>query len=186
MSARLNRIATHVIDANRSRVIPGLNDSHIHLIRGGLNYNLELRWDGVPSLADALRNAEGASREHAAAAVGPRRRRLERVSVCRTAHADAGRDQRSGTRHAGVRPAPLRSRLAQRRGAARGWLHEGHARSARRRDRARPARQSNRTADRQAEREHPVLDARERARSSGPRTRRTRRGISCANSTASA
>jgi predicted amidohydrolase YtcJ len=35
--------------------IPGLNDSHIHPIRGGLNYNLELRWDGVPSLADALR-----------------------------------------------------------------------------------------------------------------------------------
>ena len=36
-------------------VIPGLNDSHLHLIRGGLNYNMELRWDGVPSLADALR-----------------------------------------------------------------------------------------------------------------------------------
>ncbi len=34
---------------------PGLNDSHLHLIRGGLNYNLELRWEGVPSLADALR-----------------------------------------------------------------------------------------------------------------------------------
>ena len=27
----------------------------MHPIRGGLNYNLELRWDGVPSLADALR-----------------------------------------------------------------------------------------------------------------------------------
>ena len=36
------------------RVIAGLNDSHIHLIRGGLNFNLELRWDGVKSLADAL------------------------------------------------------------------------------------------------------------------------------------
>ncbi len=36
-------------------VIPGLNDSHLHLIRGGLNFNMELRWDGVPSLADALR-----------------------------------------------------------------------------------------------------------------------------------
>ncbi|MBO9729833.1 MAG: amidohydrolase [Chitinophaga sp.] len=43
------------IDLKQKRVIPGLNDSHIHLIRGGLNYNLELRWDGVPSLADALR-----------------------------------------------------------------------------------------------------------------------------------
>src|SRR5438132_11475263 len=46
---------TTVVDLNRRTVIPGLNDSHTHLIRGGLNYNLELRWDGVPSLADALR-----------------------------------------------------------------------------------------------------------------------------------
>src|SRR5262249_2167108 len=33
----------------------GLIDSHIHVIRGGLSYNLELRWDGVPSLADGMR-----------------------------------------------------------------------------------------------------------------------------------
>ncbi len=46
---------TQVIDVGRRRVIPGLNDSHLHLIRGGLNFNMELRWDGVPSLADALR-----------------------------------------------------------------------------------------------------------------------------------
>ena len=46
---------TQVIDLEQKRVVPGINDSHIHLIRGGLNYNLELRWDGVPSLADALR-----------------------------------------------------------------------------------------------------------------------------------
>src|SRR3990172_11845944 len=46
---------TQVIDAGRRTVIPGLNDSHTHVIRGGLNYNMELRWDGVPSLADALR-----------------------------------------------------------------------------------------------------------------------------------
>jgi predicted amidohydrolase YtcJ len=36
-------------------VIPGLNDSHLHLIRGGLNYNLELRWEGVPSAGRCLR-----------------------------------------------------------------------------------------------------------------------------------
>ncbi len=47
--------ATRVIDLDGHTVIPGLNDSHLHLIRGGLNYNLELRWEGVPSLADALR-----------------------------------------------------------------------------------------------------------------------------------
>src|SRR5262245_26782803 len=56
-AAVLNRRGqqTRVIDLRGRRVVPGLNDSHLHLIRGGLNYNLELRWDGVPSLADALR-----------------------------------------------------------------------------------------------------------------------------------
>jgi predicted amidohydrolase YtcJ len=46
---------TEVIDLRGRTAIPGLNDSHLHLIRGGLNFNLELRWDGVPSLSDALR-----------------------------------------------------------------------------------------------------------------------------------
>lgn len=45
---------TKRIDLRGRRVIPGLNDSHMHPIRGGLNYNMELRWDGVPSLVDAL------------------------------------------------------------------------------------------------------------------------------------
>jgi predicted amidohydrolase YtcJ len=52
---RLRAPATRVIDGRGRTVIPGLNDSHMHPIRGGLNYNMELRWDGVPSLADALR-----------------------------------------------------------------------------------------------------------------------------------
>jgi predicted amidohydrolase YtcJ len=47
--------STKVVNLNRRTVIPGLNDSHMHLIRGGLSYNMELRWDGVPSLADGLR-----------------------------------------------------------------------------------------------------------------------------------
>src|SRR5262245_29293679 len=46
--------ATRVMDLGGRTAIPGLNDSHIHPIRGGLNYNLELRWDGVPSLSDAM------------------------------------------------------------------------------------------------------------------------------------
>jgi predicted amidohydrolase YtcJ len=46
---------TVTIDLNGRSVIPGLNDSHTHVIRGGLSYNMELRWDGVASLADALR-----------------------------------------------------------------------------------------------------------------------------------
>ena len=45
---------TQRIDLAKRRAIPGLNDSHTHLIRGGLNYTMELRWDGVPSLADGL------------------------------------------------------------------------------------------------------------------------------------
>jgi predicted amidohydrolase YtcJ len=39
----------------RRRAIPGLTDTHTHLIRGGMSFNMELRWDGVPSLGDALR-----------------------------------------------------------------------------------------------------------------------------------
>jgi predicted amidohydrolase YtcJ len=46
---------TRVIDLKQHTVIPGLNDSHTHVIRGGLHYNLELRWEGVPSLAEVLR-----------------------------------------------------------------------------------------------------------------------------------
>ncbi len=46
--------STTVIDGQGRRLIPGLNDSHTHLIRGGLNYNMELRWDGIGSLADAF------------------------------------------------------------------------------------------------------------------------------------
>ena len=45
---------TEVVDLGGHTLIPGLNDSHLHVIRGGLHYNLELRWDGVPSLADAM------------------------------------------------------------------------------------------------------------------------------------
>jgi predicted amidohydrolase YtcJ len=46
--------ATKRIDLRGRRVIPGLIDSHMHIIRSGLSYNLELRWDGVRSLSTAL------------------------------------------------------------------------------------------------------------------------------------
>ncbi|MDQ2081683.1 amidohydrolase [Xanthobacteraceae bacterium Astr-EGSB] len=46
--------ATRKVDLGGRRVIPGLIDSHMHIIRGGLNYNMELRWDGVRSLAQAM------------------------------------------------------------------------------------------------------------------------------------
>jgi len=45
---------TNVINAKSRRMIPGLNDSHLHVVRGGRFYNLELRWEGVRSLKKAL------------------------------------------------------------------------------------------------------------------------------------
>ena len=51
---RLADRETRVVDAGGRRVIPGLNDSHMHAIRGGLRYNLEVRWDGVRTLRRAL------------------------------------------------------------------------------------------------------------------------------------
>jgi predicted amidohydrolase YtcJ len=52
---RFRSPATKLIDAEGRTIVPGLNDSHTHFIRGGLTYSQELRWDGVPSLAIALR-----------------------------------------------------------------------------------------------------------------------------------
>jgi len=45
---------TRLVDLKGRRVLPGLIDNHLHIIRGGLNFNMELRWDGVRSLADAM------------------------------------------------------------------------------------------------------------------------------------
>jgi predicted amidohydrolase YtcJ len=45
---------TRIVDLKGRRVLPGLIDNHLHIIRGGLNFNMELRWDGVRSLADAM------------------------------------------------------------------------------------------------------------------------------------
>lgn len=46
--------STVLVDGKGKLLTPGLNDSHTHLIRAGLNYNMELRWDGVKSLKEAL------------------------------------------------------------------------------------------------------------------------------------
>jgi predicted amidohydrolase YtcJ len=45
---------TKVIDLKGRRALPGLIDNHLHIIRGGLSFNMELRWDGVRSLADGM------------------------------------------------------------------------------------------------------------------------------------
>ena len=46
--------ATRTIDLKGRRALPGLIDNHLHIIRAGLNFNMELRWDGVRTLADAM------------------------------------------------------------------------------------------------------------------------------------
>jgi len=52
---KLKGESTKVLDVQSRRIIPGLNDSHSHYIRGGRFFNAELRWDGVPSLAIGLK-----------------------------------------------------------------------------------------------------------------------------------
>jgi predicted amidohydrolase YtcJ len=51
---KLKNDNTKIIDANGKTLIPGLNDSHLHLTRGGRFFNAELRWDGVKTLKRAL------------------------------------------------------------------------------------------------------------------------------------
>jgi predicted amidohydrolase YtcJ len=46
--------STRIIDLKGRCALPGLIDNHLHIIRGGLNFNMELRWDGVRSLVDAM------------------------------------------------------------------------------------------------------------------------------------
>jgi hypothetical protein len=53
---------TRVIEVHGRTVVPGLNDSHVHVVRAGLNYNMELRWDGVPTLAEALQRLRDQAR----------------------------------------------------------------------------------------------------------------------------
>ena len=117
---RLRGDRTRVIDAGGRRVIPGLNDSHLHAVRGGRFYNLELRWDGVDSLERGLADDPRAGEAHAEGPVGARDRRLVAVSVQGEADADGRRAERGGAGHAGVRPLPLQPGAAEqgrRRGA---------------------------------------------------------------------
>jgi predicted amidohydrolase YtcJ len=51
---KLAGAGTRIIDLKGKPVLPGLFDNHTHVVRGGLNYNMELRWDGVTSLAEAM------------------------------------------------------------------------------------------------------------------------------------
>ncbi|QBI20902.1 amidohydrolase [Egibacter rhizosphaerae] len=45
---------TVVVDLQGRTVVPGLIDSHVHVVRAGLTWSWELRWDEVPSLREGL------------------------------------------------------------------------------------------------------------------------------------
>jgi predicted amidohydrolase YtcJ len=45
---------TEIIDVGGRRVIPGLIDSHLHLVRAGRTRGKEVRWDDLDTLDDAL------------------------------------------------------------------------------------------------------------------------------------
>lgn len=45
---------TEVVEVEGRRIIPGLIDSHIHMVRAGLTWHTEARWDGLATLVDAL------------------------------------------------------------------------------------------------------------------------------------
>ncbi|SDI30948.1 hypothetical protein SAMN05421505_14335 [Sinosporangium album] len=51
---RLAGPATQVVDLAGRRVIPGLIDSHVHIMRAGRTWNDEVRWENEHSLASAL------------------------------------------------------------------------------------------------------------------------------------
>src|SRR5262249_37129595 len=53
---------TKTVDVGGRTVIPGLIDSHIHAMRAGLTYAVELSWIGVPSLAKGLELIREAAR----------------------------------------------------------------------------------------------------------------------------
>jgi predicted amidohydrolase YtcJ len=48
-------LAAQVVDLGGRRVIPGLNDAHIHAMRGGASWTRTVHWEAVRTLADGLR-----------------------------------------------------------------------------------------------------------------------------------
>jgi hypothetical protein len=58
---KLAGAATTIIDLGGRTVIPGLIDSHIHLIRAGFRYADEVDWSGATSIIDALERLRSAA-----------------------------------------------------------------------------------------------------------------------------
>ncbi|WP_084516404.1 amidohydrolase [Microtetraspora niveoalba] len=54
------------VDVGGRRVIPGLNDSHVHVVRAGRTWNDEVRWEDEKTLASALEAIRGRAAERPA------------------------------------------------------------------------------------------------------------------------
>jgi predicted amidohydrolase YtcJ len=139
-------------------VLPGLIDNHLHIIRGGLNFNMELRWDGVRSLADAM----GMLKRQVAITPAPQWVRVvggfteHQFAEKRLPTIDELNAWRPTRRCSCCTSTTARCSTALR---CAPWATPGHARAARRRDRARRRRQPDRAAAGQAECRHPLRHA---------------------------
>ena len=177
--------ATQVIDLQKRTVIPGLNDSHLHLIRGGLiQPGAALGRRALPGRR--LAHAQEPGRTHAQPPV---------VRVVGGWNEFQFAEKRMPTLEELNKAAPdtpvfvlhLYDRALLNRAALRAvGLHQGHAQPARRRDRPRQQRRTHRHADRPAQRDDSLRHSRPRDRSCRWSTRSTPPASSCANSTASA
>jgi predicted amidohydrolase YtcJ len=58
---RLAGAATTIVDLGGRTVIPGLIDSHIHVIRAGFRYASEVDWSGTTSIAEAMERLRSAA-----------------------------------------------------------------------------------------------------------------------------
>ena len=59
--APLAAAARHTADLGGRVVLPGLNDSHIHAMRAGLDWERTLHWEDVRSLTEALARVQEAA-----------------------------------------------------------------------------------------------------------------------------
>jgi predicted amidohydrolase YtcJ len=98
---------TRIIDLKKRCILPGLIDNHLHIIRGGLNFNTELRWDGVRSLSDATSMLKRQVGDHSAPAMGEGGGWFHRAPVRRKTVADDRRAERRCAGHARVPAASL-------------------------------------------------------------------------------
>lgn len=52
--AHLRELAARTVDLRGRRALPGLNDSHIHAVRGAVSWTASMHWEGTRSLDEAL------------------------------------------------------------------------------------------------------------------------------------